>query len=417
MLETLLPTLEPSIARRVITWHVITCEYPPQSGGVSDYTILVAKGLSSMGDEVHIWCPALPDKAPEIQGVQVHAALGKFAPNDLRNTGRELDRFPGPRRLLVQWVPHGFGYKSMNLPFCLWLWGRSKYHHDQVDVMVHEPFLQFLRGRWRQNAAATVHRLMTLVLLGAAREVCLSTPTWERMLRPFDWGRSRAYKWLPLPSTVPIVNDPRAVAAIRQQYAGQGLLLGHFGTFNPVITPMLSAIVPILLRRSNGASLLLIGTGSHAFRERLIREHPELDGKVHAVGQIDARDPRLSLHLSACDVLLQPYPDGVTTRRTTIMAALAHGLATITTTGELTEPLWSKSGAVALAPAHDSDVFVELALEILESAEKRASLGENGREFYQTKFDIRHIVELLRASGEAPLPSVNNDLSRGSNGY
>jgi glycosyltransferase involved in cell wall biosynthesis len=405
MLETLQPIVEPAIAQRAMTWHVITCEYPPQSGGVSDYTILVAKGLAAQGDEVHIWCPALPGKAPEIEGVQVHAALGKFSPSDLRRAGRELNRFPGPRRLWVQWVPHGFGYKSMNLAFCLWLWGRSKRHHDQVDVMVHEPFLQFLPGRWRQNAAATVHRLMTLVLLGAARDVYLSTPTWEKMLRPFDRGRKRAYKWLPLPCNVPIAQDANAIAAIRKQCAGQGFLLGHFGTFNPVITPMLSAIVPPLLRKSNGASLLLIGGGGQAFRESLIRECSDLDGRVHAVGQISATDPRLSLHLSACDVLLQPYPDGVTTRRTTIMAALAHGLATVTTTGELTEPLWSKSGAVALAPAHDSDAFVEAALEIMHSREKRAALGQNGREFYRTKFDIQHIVEQLRASGERPAGS------------
>jgi len=402
MLQTLQPTVEPVTAQPARTWHVITCEYPPQSGGVSDYTILVAKGLASLGDEVHIWCPALPAKAPEIRGVQVHAVLGKFSPRDLRNAGRELDRLPGPRHLLVQWVPHGFGYKSMNLAFCLWLWGRSKLRHDQVDVMVHEPFLQFLPGRWRQNAAAAVHRLMTLVLLGAAHDVSLSTPTWEQMLRPFDLGRQRDYKWLPLPSNVPIEKDAGGIAAIQEQYAGPGLLLGHFGTFNPAITPMLSAIVPALLRRSNGSSLLLIGGGGPAFRERLIRECPDLEGRVHAVGQIDARDPRLSWHLSACDALLQPYPDGVTTRRTTVMAALAHGLATITTSGELTEPLWSKSGAVVMAPADDSEAFVEAALGILESVEKRASLGQNGRKFYQRNFDIRHIVELLRGSGERP---------------
>lgn len=400
MLETLQPTVEPVTAQRAMSWHVITCEYPPQSGGVSDYTILVAKGLASLGDKVHIWCPALPDKAPEIRGVQVHAVLGKFSPRDLGNAGRELDRFPGPRHLLVQWVPHGFGYKSMNLPFCLWLWGRSKLHHDQVDVMVHEPFLQFLPGRWRQNAAATVHRLMTLVLLGAAHDVSLSTPTWEHMLRPFDLGRRRAYKWLPLPSNVPITKDATGIASIRKQYAGSGLLLGHFGTFNPAITPMLRAIVPALLRKSNGTSLLLIGGGGPAFRERLIRECADLEGRVHAVGQIGASDPRLSCHLSACDALLQPYPDGVTTRRTTVMAALAHGLATITTSGELTEPLWSKSGAVVMAPAGDSEAFVEAALGILECAEKRASLGENGAKFYHRNFDIRHIVALLRGAGE-----------------
>jgi glycosyltransferase involved in cell wall biosynthesis len=203
-----------------------------------------------------------------------------------------------------------------------------------------------------------------------------------------------------VPSNVPIVSDPRGIAAIRKQYIGQGALLGHFGTFNPVVTSMLIAIVPPLLRRSNGASLLLIGGGSHAFRERLIREFPDLDGRVHAAGHVDTAS--LSLHLSACDVLIQPYPDGVTTRRSTVMAALAHGLSTVSTTGELTEPFWLQSGALAVAPAEESDAFVERALELLESPEKRAALGESGREFYQERFDIRHIVEAIRASGELP---------------
>jgi len=406
MLQTLQHDAKAEVSSTgVITWHLITCEYPPQSGGVSDYVLLLAKGLASAGDQVHVWSPTLAGKAPEIGGVEVHPELGNFSPSDLKRAGRELDRFPGPRRLLVQWVPHGFGYRSMNLPFCLWLWSRSRYHQDHVDLMVHEPFLQFLPGRWRQNAAAAVHRLMTMVLLRTAEEIYLSTPTWEPRLRPYDFGQHAAYKWLPLPSNVPVSNDPAGIAAIRREYARGGLLLGHFGTFNPAITPMLSAAVPALLRKATGASLLLIGGGGEAFRDRLIQEHPEFEGVVHAVGRIDAGDTRLSAHLGACDVMLQPYPDGVTTRRTTMMAALAHGVATVTTTGELTEPLWRTCGAARLAPAIDSEKFVALAQELLESGEKRAALGASGREFYQQNFDIRHIVELLRApSGRLAIP-------------
>src|SRR6202008_3297942 len=97
-----------------MAWHVITCEYPPQSGGVSDYTYLAAKGLASHGDEVHVWCPTAGERAPEAPGVEVSQVLGRFSIFDLKNLGRNLDAFPGPRRLLVQWVPHGFGYKSLN---------------------------------------------------------------------------------------------------------------------------------------------------------------------------------------------------------------------------------------------------------------------------------------------------------------
>jgi glycosyltransferase involved in cell wall biosynthesis len=381
-----------------MVWHVITCEYPPQSGGVSDYTYLVAKGLAAHGDQVHVWCPAVKDKAPEVPGVEVRT-LGRISIPDLRNVGRLLDALPSPRRILVQWVPHGFGYKSVNLPFCLWLWNRGARHGDTVDLMVHEPFLPFIRGKWRQNAAAAVHRLMTRILLRTAQRVWLSTPAWERLIRPYDWNRARKYEWLPLPSTVPVTDDPAASALLKDRYNSGGALLGHFGTFGTSITPMLRAIIPPLLRHASGTVIVLIGPGSVAFREGLIQDFPDLEPAIFALGQIDARDPRLSLHLSACDLLIQPYPDGVTGRRTSLMAALAQGRPTVTTSGPFTEPIWEESRAVALAPADDMHAFVEAAQRLIEDPAARASLGGAGRAFYRRNFAIEHVVDMLRSSG------------------
>ena len=45
---------------------------------------------------------------------------GEFGPAGLRRLDRELDRFPGPRTVLVQYTPHAFGWKAMNLPFAAW---------------------------------------------------------------------------------------------------------------------------------------------------------------------------------------------------------------------------------------------------------------------------------------------------------
>src|SRR6266700_1765774 len=147
----------------VTTWHIITPEYPPQSGGVSDYTRLVAEGLAAEGDRVHVWCKSAEDREGRPQAhstVSVHRS-------ESHSLGKALDEFDPPRRLLVQWVPHGYGYRSMNLPFCLWLWNRSWRCGDRVELMVHEPFLAFGEGSWRQDAAALVHRLMTVILLQA----------------------------------------------------------------------------------------------------------------------------------------------------------------------------------------------------------------------------------------------------------
>ena len=42
-------------------WHLITGEYPPQPGGVSDYTRFLASGLADAGETVAVsvtLCPA-----------------------------------------------------------------------------------------------------------------------------------------------------------------------------------------------------------------------------------------------------------------------------------------------------------------------------------------------------------------------
>src|SRR2546426_705918 len=106
-------------------WHLITSEYPPQSGGVSDYTHLLATGLAAEGETVHVWCPSSSGEPLQPGSVAVHRELGNISPSDLCRVGLKLNQFPAPRRLLVQWVPHGYGYRSMNLPVCLWLWQRA----------------------------------------------------------------------------------------------------------------------------------------------------------------------------------------------------------------------------------------------------------------------------------------------------
>jgi glycosyltransferase involved in cell wall biosynthesis len=382
-------------------WHLITPEYPPQSGGVSDYTCQVAAGLSDQGDEVHVWCPK-GDRRPNgpslpvaASGVTVHREFGGFARADLRAVGRKLDSFPAPRRILVQWVPHGYGYRSMNLAFCWWLWKRATRHGDRVELMVHEPFLTFDWASPRQNVAALAHRWMTMLLLNASGQVWMSIPAWEKMLRPYALGRNVLFRWLPIPSNIPAWNDSARAQAVRRRYVnGPSLLIGHFGTYGSSIKKLLEPILPALADDLGDGIVLLIGNGSEQFRRRLIEKQPRLDGLIKATGALEAED--LSCHLAACDLLIQPYPDGVSSRRTSFMAGLVNGKPTVTTTGWLTEPLWVQSGAVALAPAGDTDAFVQQVRRLCMDAAERLRVGSAAAQLYQERFDISHTISSLQ---------------------
>jgi glycosyltransferase involved in cell wall biosynthesis len=137
----------------------------------------------------------------------------------------------------------------------------------------------------------------------------------------------------------------------------------------------------------------LLGRGGETFRDELIEAHPALAGRVDASGELAADD--LSRHVSACDLMLQPYPDGVSSRRTSVMVALSHGRPVVTTSGDLSEPLWF-DGAVVLAPADRPDELAAATVSLLASPARLGDLAARGAALYGERFDVRHTVATLR---------------------
>lgn len=387
------------------TWHIITSEYPPQVGGVSDYTQLVARGLAEAGDEVHVWCPTTASVASGgVNGAKagagnviLHPSCGTFSSSDLARVDQELEQFAPPRRLLVQWVPHGYGYRSMNLQFCFWLKKRATKHHDVVELMVHEPYLPFGEGSLKQSGAAAVHRLMTAVLLKSATRVWLSIPAWEKRLRPYSFGGALEFNWLPIPSSIAVVDAPDRIQSLRVSYLPDGgSMVGHFGTYDRNTTSLLMQSAAPVLRSRENCHLLLLGRGSEEMRANLIAAWPEFAERTYATGTLPATD--VSLHLSACDVLLQPYIDGVSSRRTSLMAGLSHGVPIVTTSGSLTESLWAESGAVVLVPVAAVDSLAKQTVALLADGPERKRLSAAARELYDRSFAIERTITTLRTA-------------------
>jgi glycosyltransferase involved in cell wall biosynthesis len=259
--------------------------------------------------------------------------------------------------------------------------------------MVHEPFLTF-EGSWRQYGAALIHRLMTVVLLRAATRVWVSIPDSERRWKPYALGRRIPFQWLPVPSNICVVRDRAAVQAIRDRYVSDGaLLIGHFGTYGPPVLSVLEPIVLQMAREIPDHPLLLMGMSSIEFRQKLIAKHPALERTLHATGALEPHD--LSCHIAACDLLIQPYPDGATTRRTSLMAGISHGKPILTTSSKVTEPVWEQSAAVGLTPSGHTDAFVKSLHELLRDPEERSRMSSAARELYRERFDISYTVAAL----------------------
>jgi glycosyltransferase involved in cell wall biosynthesis len=371
------------------TWAILTGEYPPQAGGVADYTRLVARGLADAGDRVTVFAPSTDRPDASDTGVSVVRLPDHFARRGRAVVLEHLRRL-NPDRILVQYVPHAYGRKAMNVPFAGWVRFALR-RVAPVWVMFHEVAFPFVRRPLRHNLIAVANRLMARLVADSADRVFVAIPAWGTLLRTLaPW--SRPAEWLPVPSNLLTSADPAAV----RRTLPVGTLIGHFGTYGGAVAELLEAALLTLLKSDSDRVALLVGRNAERFRTHLLARTPDLASRVVATGELP---PNLAAaHLAACDLLVQPYPDGVSCRRTSVMSGLALGRPVVTNLGPLSEPVWAtEENGVTLAASASPDTIVAAAERVLAVPPvERAAMGQSARRWYAARFAVERTVEVLR---------------------
>jgi glycosyltransferase involved in cell wall biosynthesis len=233
------------------------------------------------------------------------------------------------------------------------------------------------------------------MLLRASGVAYLSTSSWVRYLRP--WNSSGTTLVVsPIPATITDGAPADDIARWKVRLAGTDpdtAVVGHFGTFGTHVALEVEPVIEVLLGADAKTRFVCMGRGSERFVKGLGERHPSLAARMMATGPMPGRD--LAAALRACDVVVQPYPDGVTTRRTSVMAALANQVPTVSTDGVLTEPVWRETGAVALAPASDARAIGSAVDALLRNPAARAALGAAGRHAYEQRFALDLTLDRL----------------------
>ena len=166
----------------------------------------------------------------------------------------------------------------------------------------------------------------------------------------------------------------------RSRSANADLVVGHFGTDGRHIAPLLLSTMQALLSSERRAAVLCTGAGSDDFVASMLGSYPAFHGRLFGTGRLSARD--VSVNLQACDVIVQPYPDGVTMRCTSVMAVLANARAVVTSDGALTESV----GAIQRAsPGTSTGALVEATRDLLANAPARAALEARASAAYEAQ--------------------------------
>ena len=382
-------------------WYVLTGEYPPTPGGVSDYTRQVAEALAARGENITVCAPTDSRRdAPEPErrnGVSVQWLPGHYGWRGLWTLSRFLAREPRGGRIFLQYVPQAFGWKGMNVLLCLWLSLQSRH---ALWVMFHEVAYVPIAGQpWRHQLVARVNGWMARRLALSTQRILVSTLAWIPRLATIC-GRPVAARWAPVPSNFEhAVVTEKSVAVFRSSLSrppekGE-VLIGHFGTFGRLITERLEAVLPAVLEGLPGSRLLLLGRGSRQFASHLEKAFPAVRKRVHAVGEMDGA--AVGVALRSCDLLLQCYPDGVSTRRTSVMGGLAVGCPVFTEDGPLTEPIWREADVVQLLPedAPPSAWVQAIRAWLNDPPPERQRRTRTAQQIYRQHFSLEHTLDLL----------------------
>lgn len=274
--------------------------------------------------------------------------------------------------ILLQYNPFSWGHAGF-APGLVRDLGRVRSHSGApLLLMVHEAWLtmtdakSILLGSWQ--------RAQLRALLALADGVMTST---ERLAT--EIGADAVH--LPVAANITPVSASPGVARERLGLNGN-LVVALFGRGHPSRALDHAEAAIAALAAVHGArrlTVLNLGAGAPCVR---------LPGgvAVHNTGRLEADE--LSLHLWASDLVLLPFSDGVSTRRGTLMAALAHGRPVLGLRGRNTDAVFADApDAVVLTPAGDPDAFSRAAVELSCDPGRLRAIGDAGRRLYESRFD------------------------------
>jgi glycerol-3-phosphate cytidylyltransferase len=215
--------------------------------------------------------------------------------------------------------------------------------------------------------------------------------------------------------------EHRAAVRRRLGVGDADLLLCYFGFINPEkgLESLLHGL-GTLRRQGHGARLLLIG-GLHSDREHAVSPYHQellrliadlgLEAAVTATGYLDAE--AASQHLLAADLAVLPFRDGITTKRSSFLSVLGHGVPLLTTAGPHLPPALRHGENVWLVPAGEpattGRALARAVRELDGDRARLASIRDGGRrlfdEIYAWEPITRTHVDLYRRARGSAHPS------------
>ncbi len=355
---------------------MITGEFPPMQGGVGDYTNEIANGMAALGHEVTVLTSRSAADASrstrDAGRVSVLPIVGRWDWSSLRVVGRCVREIK-PDIVSIQYQTGAYAmHPAIDL--------LPRYLTHRVITTFHD-----LRVPYLFPKAGPIRDAVTRELARSSDGAVATNP--EDYARLAAWGiKHKAL--IPIGSnittTLPAGYD-RASWRARLGVEPDDLLVCHFGFVNARkgCDTLLHAIISV-----PRAKLLMMGGETGASDPTNVAYHAQIKSLIADLGLADRvrwtgfTPPEVvTANFRAADLCVLPYIQGASYQHGTLMAALAHGVPIITTTGSAaTLPLESATALPELRDSENVLLVPPADPEALAAAIRRAAAAPELRE-------------------------------------
>lgn len=356
----------------------VTGEYPPMQGGVADYSRALGLALAARGHEIAVLSSARASPAPADPRLLVLPVVESWG----WACWQDIDA------AVASWQPHLVHIQYQTAAYALrpainlWPWRPWRRPPIATAVTFHDLRLPYLFPK-----AHLVRHWVTQTLARSCTLSIATNPEDTAALRPLRPDLLE----IPIGSNIPC-NPPadfeRPVWRSRLGLGPDAVLLCYFGFLNASKGgEILIRVLAELLAAGHDAHLLMIGgqVGASDPTNQGYLQHVRgniealgLVNRVHWSGHVPA--PEVSAAFLASDICLLPYQDGVSYRRGSFMAALAHGMPIVTTPPAVPYPNLRDGETVLLAPP---EALAAAVLRLIADPDQRQRLGQAARRLSQ----------------------------------
>jgi len=364
---------------------LVTGEFPPMEGGVGAFTQELARALADLRHEIHIitdrrarpfdarrrWQDLL--EPVDLDFAQLHPNVKKWRWTAVSQIADVALRY-NLDVVNVQYQAAAYNMRSAAINLLPWrLKGLTKTAVTFHDLRV--PYLFPKAGPLRQTAVTTMAKYAQGAIVTNRADYEALTAVVPTPVRQIPIGSNiTTYT----PNHIEL-HEAREILGLQPG----DCLLGYFGFLNE--SKGADTLLHALASLEAHVHLVFIGgqTGSsdpsnnQSFLGQLQALIGELglEARVHWTGF--QPDQRVSTFLHAADLMVMPYRDGVSLRRGTLMAVLAHGRPLLTTAPATPTPELVHGENVWLVAPDDAAALAAAVQTLIGSPDLRAKLGQH----------------------------------------